>query len=243
MTQIDLLIKALKAMLKKHGKTYADVAKNIGLSEASVKRIFANQNLSLQRLEQICQILEIEITDLLREIQLMTHRVSQLTHQQESEIVADLKLLLVTTCVINNWSIAEILEHYLISEIECTQKLLQLDRLKLIELLPKNRYKLLVETNFSWLPNGPIQKFFKKHLQHDFFASNFDKNNELFTFQFGMLTDKSNAEFQKSLSKLAEEFLQKCNEDISEPLHQRTGSALVLALRPWFPTIFNELRK
>jgi len=43
----------LKKQLKAHGKTYADVAELLQLSEASVKRLFAEQSFTLKRLERI----------------------------------------------------------------------------------------------------------------------------------------------------------------------------------------------
>ena len=50
MGQTRELVAALKTELKAQGKTYADVAAALELSEASVKRIFSQQNFSLERL-------------------------------------------------------------------------------------------------------------------------------------------------------------------------------------------------
>ena len=33
--------------------------------------------------------------------------------------------------------------------------------MKIIELQPGNRVKMLVAPNFDWIPNGPIQQFFE----------------------------------------------------------------------------------
>lgn len=61
MAQTTLIIEALKKTLKLHGKTYADVACHLKLSEASVKRLFAQNSMTLQRLEAICQSYLIDI--------------------------------------------------------------------------------------------------------------------------------------------------------------------------------------
>ena len=50
MSQTRELIKTLKTALKAQGKTYADVAVELGLTEASVKRLFSQQSFSLSRL-------------------------------------------------------------------------------------------------------------------------------------------------------------------------------------------------
>jgi DNA-binding Xre family transcriptional regulator len=66
MHQTSQLVSALKKFLRAKGVTYRDVATALELSEASVKRIFANKSFSLLRLDQICQFLEISIYELTR---------------------------------------------------------------------------------------------------------------------------------------------------------------------------------
>ncbi len=46
MSQADSLIETLKRQLRAQGKTYADVAEWLALSEASVKRLFAEKHFS-----------------------------------------------------------------------------------------------------------------------------------------------------------------------------------------------------
>jgi DNA-binding Xre family transcriptional regulator len=62
MSQTNNLLLALKKQLRAQGKTYADVAQLLDLSEASVKRLFASQSFTLQRLEQLCDWLQIEFS-------------------------------------------------------------------------------------------------------------------------------------------------------------------------------------
>ena len=100
-------------------------------------------------------------------------RLHALTVDQEREIAADIGLLVVTVCVLNRWSFDNIIEFYVFEELELVQMLARLDRLRLIELQPNNRIKLLVAPNFGWLPNGPIEQVFLKVIQQDFFAARF----------------------------------------------------------------------
>ena len=65
MTETMLIIQTLKALLKQHNQTYADVARELDLSEASVKRLFSDGHFSLQRLAKICQLINMDIADLL----------------------------------------------------------------------------------------------------------------------------------------------------------------------------------
>ena len=97
MAQTSLIISTLKKTLKSHGKTYADVARHLELSEASVKRMFAQQSFSLIRLDAICQMMEMEITELIQQVNDSTARqIDELSDDQEKQLASDLELLLVT---------------------------------------------------------------------------------------------------------------------------------------------------
>src|SRR6476469_3791249 len=103
MAQTAALIDALKRVLRAKGVTYAKLAKGLKLSEASVKRIFADRSFTLERLDRICE--------------------------QEKELVSDPKLLLVAVHALNHWSLEEIIETYALSKAECIRLLARLDRL------------------------------------------------------------------------------------------------------------------
>ena len=66
MAHTDTLIETLKQALKANGLTYADIARSLNWSEASVKRWFANGNMTVQRLEAICELIGMEMIDLVR---------------------------------------------------------------------------------------------------------------------------------------------------------------------------------
>jgi DNA-binding Xre family transcriptional regulator len=243
MAQTRELIKTLKSALKAQGKTYADVAVELGLTEASVKRLFSTQRFSLDRLDRICHLLEMEISDLVHLMNEQQQRLQQLSIEQEKEITADVKLTLVAVCVLNRWTMNDILSYYHISENECVRQLAKLDRLKLIELLPGNRIRLLVAPNFSWRENGPIQLFFQKKIGQEFFNTRFSRDDECLVVLNGMLSSQSNAEFQRKLNRLAREFDILNNDDAALELEQRQGVTLVLAMRGWQYGLFRPLVK
>ncbi len=243
MPQIAPLIKTLKKELKAQGKTYLDVAELLELSEASVKRLFAEASFSLQRLEAVCHLVGLEITDLVQKMVSEQRRISQLNREQEQEIASDLSLMLVTICVINGFTYEDILNRYTIKDTECIQKLATLDRLKLIELLPNNRIKLLIAPNFSWLPSGPIQQFFRERVEKEFFSSTFSKENENLIVLNGLLSKASNAEFQKKMQRLANEFTELVQEDFGLPHDQRTGMSVILAIREWQYSFYEGVRR
>lgn len=244
MTDTHTLIHSLKRGLRSSGLTYADVAKELELSEASVKRLFSEKNMSLQRLEAICGMLGWDFSDLSNHALHHQQQIDQLSLEQEQEIAADLLLLIVTVSVINGFSFRDLIEHYAIDEHECVQKLATLDRLNLIELQPGNRIKRRIAQNFRWDPHGPIQAFFTEKVVDDFFNSRFTEQHEKLVVLNGLLSTKSNAELQQKLEVISAHFDDLRKQDAPLSMNEKAGHTLILALRQWrFPVFDKHLRQ
>jgi transcriptional regulator with XRE-family HTH domain len=243
MPQARALIATLKKALKARGLTYREVAKQLDLSESSVKRIFAEENFSLARLDQICQLMGWELSDLVRTMESETRRIGELTEAQEQELVSDYRLLLVAHLVVNGWQYQDILTHFQFPEAQLVRYLVKLDKLRLLELLPHNRIKLLLSPHFVWRRNGPIQRFFTEHLQEDFLKTSFDHRGEAFFFLSGTLSRGASAALIKKMEKLAAEFNDLNREEQGLPLQQRDGCSMILAIRPWRPDVFERMRR
>ena len=234
MAQTSALITTLKKLLRRHNKTYVDVATCLELSEASVKRLFAEKNLSLQRLDSICTLLDIEISDLVAEMKAEQKRpISELTHAQEKQIADDLNLMMVTVCVLNRWSLQDITNHYHFKETEVNRYLALLDRLRIIELQPFNRIKLLIAPNFKWRDDGPIMQLFRAKIESEYFRATFTKASEKLLVLNGMLSPISTEIFQRKMAQLAHEFDQLSKDDAHLPIGERAGATVLIAIRDW----------
>ncbi len=242
MSQTSQLILALKRLLKTHGITYTQVANHLHLSEASVKRQFSKHSFSLQTLEAICNLMQLEFSDLVKAAEELG-AVSQLTAQQELELVSDVKSVLIANCVLNHWTLQKIVATYKISDAECISQLLRLERIGIIQLLPGNRVKLKVSRDFAWLPGGAIHQFFRERAQTDFLNADFKLPGEILRFQHGMLSPSANLRFQQRLLKLLQEFTELHEAGLSTPEYTRFGTSLLVAMRPWEPEVFQALRR
>lgn len=239
--QTALLLQTLKQCLRAQGKTYADVAQTLGLSEASVKRMFSEQQFSLDRLDTVCHMLGMEISDLVKQMDASQARIEKLTHNQESEIIQDLSLILVTVCVFNHWTMEDITQYFTLSEQECVLKLLKLDKIGIIQLLPHNKIKLLISPSFSWIENGPFERFFREHVGQEFFNGSFSGEHRFLRVLNGALSKTSAAEFQRKLLRLAREFSEISREESNLPIENRDGVTLVIAMRNWDYGFFDHL--
>jgi transcriptional regulator with XRE-family HTH domain len=243
MSEVTQLLTTIKRQLKVQGKTYRDVAGALGLSEASVKRLLTSDSFGVDRLVEISNLLGFTLAELAQEAALTGTRLHTLSEAQEKELVSDTKLLLVAVCALNHWTIADILAVYRLTEAECVQKLLHLDRLHLIALMPGNRIRLNVARDFDWLPDGPIRSYFRTQGLADFLDGTFDRPDETLAFTHGMLTESALAAMQVELRRLRARFAELHEESLAAPLPKRRGSGLLLALREWEPAGFTALRR
>lgn len=243
MTAAVALVEALKRELRARNVTYAQVATALDLSEASVKRLFSQQDFTLERIDRICELARIEFTELARSMERAKQTISRLTQEQEAEIVSDPKLMLVALLAMNTWSFEQILADYAMSEAELVGLLARLDKLRIIELLPGNRIRPRIAKTFSWIPDGPMQRYFKSQAARDFLDARFDGPNELMLVVSGRLAGGSGAHIVERLKRIATEFAELHNEDTRLPFDERKGMTLVVAVRPWEFSSFEALRR
>jgi hypothetical protein len=144
---------------------------------------------------------------------------------------------------LSHWSLEEMIEAYAFTKAECIRLLARLDKLGIIDLLPNNKIRVRVAPNFSWLPGGPIQLYFRAQLQNDFFRSRFDADGEKMIMVSGMLSRTSNTTIQNHMRRLSAEFTELHHQDLNLPLSERFGTSLILAVRPWTPQSFKQFQK
>lgn len=243
MSQISLVYDTLKQCLREQRVTYKQLAKQLGVSEASVKRNFSLQAFSLDKLEQICEYLKLSLSDLFTMSQKQQDKISQLSEEQELKLLANPKLLLAAVCVRDGWSFGALIKHYDIDEVEGIKLMTTLDKLKLIELLPNNRYKLLIAQDFRWIPGGPLAKFMENEVMVKFMAP---KKNEPWMFHSylrGRYSPSSIAIIQRRLEQLRQEAAKLSAEDNKLPIEARQHVGLLMAMRPWEPSLFENMRR
>jgi len=243
MARSNHIIDTLKLELRSQGINYRELAQRLELSESTIKHMFSSKNFSLKRMDMICELLGIELSDLVSQYEARTPKIEQLSTEHEKQLVSDVPLLLVAYCVTNQWSIADILTQYNLSEPECIRCLVQLDRMKMIELLPENKFKLLISANFKWHPNGPIEQFFRRETQERFFSGSFSGDDASRIFKLGDLSNKSIMQLIDRIDSVAELYDELNREDRKQPFGASHGTSMVLAIRKWKFDAFSAYEK
>jgi AcrR family transcriptional regulator len=241
MAEEGLIVAELKRGLRERALTYAAVAKKLNLSIASVKRLFSSGELSLKRVDLICELMETNLAEVLARAR-DRPAVDQLTLAQEQEIVSDPKLFLVAWLVLNRAPLEEIVRSYTITEREVLRYFYILDQLKVIELQPRNRVRLLVNRHFSWRPGGPVQRYIHQKLLHEFMSSHFAGSQEEFFFHGGRASEEALGEIKLALRNASRQCAEILERDRG-PHERRRGAAFLLALRPWSYSGFEQFER
>jgi DNA-binding Xre family transcriptional regulator len=237
------LVDALKREMRARKITYAHLATKLELSEGAVKRMFALNRMTLDRVDEICDILNVDLAELVDNYQREEQRLDQLTEAQERQLILDPKRLLVAACVLNRWSMEEILEAYDLSRTECIRHLAALDKIRFIELLPNNRYRIKVSDSFRWRAGGPIEQFFERLIANEFFTSDFSVEGRTRLFLHGFMSERAREELLVAIERITVTFRDLLRRDRNVPAAARQHVGFLIAFRPWNFSLYDAVRK
>jgi DNA-binding Xre family transcriptional regulator len=237
------LVTALKQEMKATQMTYADLATELGMAHSSVKRMFAQGDMNLSRIDAICRALKLDFAELAQRVADAQPLLAEMTDAQERALVLDKKLLLTAINVMSHWTVEQMLAQYTLTLAECVKYLAQLDRLGIIELKPMNRYRLKLAKTFRWRPNGPIMEYFRDNAALDFYSGGFDRHGEGLVFVHGSVSRALAPSFVERLQRVAQDFAQQHLADQKLDARDREGYSLLLAMRSWEFAAFEALRR
>jgi hypothetical protein len=232
----------LKAHFKARGMTYADVARSLKVSEPTIKRIFATRNCTLERLDSLCELAQVDLADLARGLPRADRLIHRLTHEQEEELIRDPALLLVAVAAIHQLRVDEIVQVYRLDEPQCIKVLLRLEKLGILELHERNRIRLLISRTFAWIPNGPIMRYVISQAG-DFFDHSFDAPGEVMRVLNLRISKDAQVALLRQMEQLAREYAEQHAADAHLPLEQRPALSVLFAARAWWPRIFKGLSR
>lgn len=234
MSQTGQWINTLKRCLKTRGLTYRDVADALDLSEASIKRLFSERSFSLERLEQVCRMMDMSFSDLARLNDLKyAERQTVLSPGQEAALAGDAILLSYFYLLLNGWKIARIAKRFDLDEPRQIRLLVRLDRLGLIELQPGNRVRLLTARRIQWRRDGPVRRLYEREVKQAFLHDAFAENTAHFGFESAELAPESARLLKRRLNRLTREFDELAEMDVNLGPGEKRGYGLMVALRPW----------
>jgi len=237
------LVDALKRSLRSRGLTYGALARELRLSEASVKRMFSRGTFTLSRIEQILAVLDLELDEVARMSRSAEAQARELSLEQESALAKDERLLSVFWLLQNDWRFAEVVDAFAISRAELTGACARLEKLGLIDWRPGDRVRLKVAKDFAWRAGGPVKKVYGRRVMQEFLQGRFEAPLELLRFESRVLSPESAMVLKRRLERLARDFNEFAEADASAPSARKVSVALLAACRPWEFSVVNALKR
>src|SRR2546428_6333575 len=194
-------VEALKKCLRARGMTYAALARELRISEASVKRMFSRSSFTLSRIEEILAALDLDLHEVARMSLASAAGPTELTLDQETALAKDERLISVFWLVLNGWRYEQIAEAFSISRAELTLVFARLDRLKLIEWGKGESARLRVAKDFQWRAGGPGEKAYGRRVIRGFLQTRLDLPPERLRLETRQLSPPTPVRFSRRLGR------------------------------------------
>jgi len=223
---------ALKRLLRVQGIPYRKVAEALGVSTVTVKRYFNTDRLTVGRMEEICALLGISLTELADTVKADDEgRQRGLTQHQEDALARDRLLATVRFLLSNGWTAQEIQAEYDLEEATLVGCLVQLERLKLIDLLPGNKVRLLTARDPDWRKGGPMRRIIDEMIKRDFMTLNFAEPDAPAAYQSAELSKSSIAQVEELVRHFVRTVRTLRDADRHLPREHKEWTAVVVAMK------------
>lgn len=234
-----LLLAELKHALKDRNIRYRDIATHLGVSETTVKRNLAGRGVTLATLEAICAFADIRLFDLAEmAAQRRSTRARALTPEQEQALANDLFTAFIFLLLRYDWSPVEIQREFRLDEPEFVLRLRKLERLRLLDLYPGNRVKLLTVRYPEWEFAGPLRRVIDQSIRPHFENMDFHDPRAAWELETVKLSAGSISQLRAMIAGLSQRMRELAADDHSLPSDQLEWFSLLCAARPTDPRLF-----
>ncbi|TFH92183.1 helix-turn-helix domain-containing protein [Vibrio ouci] len=213
----------VKQELKGRGLSYGDLANALELSEVSVKRLLNNaQPMSIQRLINICQLIEYPLSKLLEKAERNVHAIPLFTAKQDSAFYELPALFTFWSELAEHKSVDDIAHSYDLDPASVHIYLRKLEKAGLISLELNNQCTLLVPGHTAFEQGAKYSEFFTARvlsgLQQRVIDIPIDDDQ---AFLISLKAELTQQEFQEINKKLEEWMFNLLRE--SQELRSREG--------------------
>lgn len=233
MSQSIVLIQQLKKAIKQSGKSYGEIAKELNCSLSNVKRMFSQEKMTLERFDEICQIIGTDIFDLVLQMRGEDVVPKSLSKSQEQSLVTDSGLFVYFYLLTRDWSPRDIADRFNVRADIHSRILLDLEKLEILEYLPNEKVRFCIDKRIQWRTGTPIFDALFGTVSQEFLAHSFGDTGEFLCFLTGEFSEHSAALLNKKSEDYARDISQIIAIDKALPKTKTVAAAALLAVRPW----------
>ncbi|RZA09795.1 MAG: XRE family transcriptional regulator [Proteobacteria bacterium] len=159
---ITLLQSAFRAILREKGISQPKLAALAGVSLPTAKRWVKGEGISLQEWLKLLTLIGVSLPELLERAGAAGSAHFTYTPSQEEALASTRGLLAYLDLLLGGKTPAAIAKAHALSNAVTSQYLAKLEKVGLIEWLPKDKVRLLIKGEPRWNPAGPLAKKFRR---------------------------------------------------------------------------------
>jgi hypothetical protein len=244
MHQSKKFLATLKRCLKTKGVSYKNLATALKISETSVKRIFSEGTLSLERIGEILEILDMTFLDVAKLIDGGNSSVGDiLSFDQESVLASDQKLFAFFNLILFGKSVDDVCNAYTISKDDAKRYVRILTDLGLILARSDGSIKMRTNRAIRWLEQGPLREAYGAKIRAEFLDNPFTGDHEILTFKTRSLSHGSKAAIKRKIELLMAEMDELAAIDGAVLKRQTRPTSFMVGFRPFAFSSVEALKK
>lgn len=224
------MLSNLRSILRSSSIRAGDLSRALGVSEPTVWRWLRGEGLTLDRLDQICGFLGVDLRDIVPSENREAQEIFTLA--QERVLAADRSLSLVFFAILHGSQITEILETFKIPSDRLEQHLQRLERLGLIERTRQGRLKPSVKKSVRWHRGGPLSMAFNRTVKHLFLSMNFGDPSSDYVSDMVAMNAVGRARVLALFEKLREDVHLIGEQERDANITNRDWTGVLMMIRP-----------
>ena len=221
----------LKNALKAQGWNTRLLAETLNVGEATTKRWLAGKGLTVDRLEQLCALADLSLSDLAERSEGQDTKLAQeLTLAQERALSRDALLAFLFIIILGGTPVSEVEQDFALTPEMTEAALQQLDRLALIDRFRDGRIRPRVDRAILWRKT-PMRAMFEERMKAQFLAMDFADPQAVYASEVIKLSAVGAAQLAELIEQQRREIQNLAERDRREMRLNRQWYALLSAMR------------
>jgi len=222
----------IKKSLKNRRVTYLELASELGMSESGIKKLLTAKDISLQRLNQICNFLEIPLSEVVRSIERRQIREVALTHDQENTLVQEpLLFRIYWRMSVEGQSLAQIKNGEGIENTLLEKSIQKLTKIGLVIVQKDKSVKPLHHGPVRWIGQGPLLQHLNQEWSRLALNRALDHKGQKGHFHHLMsirLSEEEYSQVLRDLNKFVEDLVHRSEKEALQVSKEKQISRILL---------------
>ena len=228
---IATILASLRQELKGRGVRVGQLAQDMGVAEPTVWRWLRGDGLTLDRLDEMCALIGMDMRDLMARAD--DERLENFTLAQERVLAADRGLALAFFAILNGAQPRDLERELGLPQDRLNGHIDRLARLGLIDIGPSGRVRPKVRRSVRWRRGGPLSAAFERTVKPLFMSMDFGAEDALYVSDMVIMSKAGRARVHALFEALRDDIHMIGEQEKAARLDDREWSGVLMMVRPF----------